>query len=380
MTIIDKRDTKSSSSADSKKKYLDRYKYVIKKRIDEQIYKDDITDTAKKDKLKIKIKKAREYQFTKDPSSGATDNIFTGNKTFNKGDKIPVDQNGQGQGSGGGNGGQGESDEDFTFVLSRSEFMDLLFEDMELPNFIKESLAKSKTYIKRRAGYQKEGPPSKLDLKKTFMEAFKRKLCSKQEKPPFLDDEDLRYRRHENIQIPIKHATVFFILDVSMSMSPDLRYLAKKFFLLLFLFLEKNYEEVEVRFIVHSDIAKEVDEEEFFHNNLSGGTIMSSAMKLVAKEIKKCYNTNIYIAHASDGDNWSSDDEYFMSMLEEVLPNIQFYCYLETKRVESFMYGRHFSLSDKMKEKFGDNEKVATEEVYHDEDVLPILRKLFKKK
>src|SRR5690606_4945804 len=101
---------------------------------------------------------------------------------------------------------------------------------------------------------------------------------------------------------PVTHAVVFFLMDVSMSMGDAEKMIAKKFFILLYLFLSKNYKKIEIRFVRHTQEAQEVDEQTFFYSTETGGTQVSSGLKLINEIIDnelKVSETNIYVAQAS---------------------------------------------------------------------------------
>ena len=150
---------------------------------------------------------------------------------------------------------------------------------------------------------------------------------------PFIDDFDLRYNNRIAQPRPIAQAVMFCIMDVSGSMDENRKDLAKRFFILLHLFLTKHYERIDIVFIRHHTTAKLVDEHEFFNSQESGGTIVSSALELGLEQMKQNYPSdqwNIYVAQASDGDNWDSDSPRCKELLmSEILPRVQYYSYVE---------------------------------------------------
>src|SRR5260370_11600114 len=90
---------------------------------------------------------------------------------------------------------------------------------------------------------------------------------------------DTRYRRFETMPKPVAQAVMFCLMDVSSSMSEHMKDLAKRFYMLLYVFLTRRYRHVEIVFIRHTDRAEEVDEDTFFHGPESGGTLVSSALQ-----------------------------------------------------------------------------------------------------
>ena len=99
---------------------------------------------------------------------------------------------------------------------------------------------------------------------------------------------------------------MFCLMDVSGSMTEHMKDLAKRFYMLLYVFLKRRYRHVEIVFIRHTDRAEEVDEETFFHGPASGGTLVSSALQAMHDIVRSRFRPadwNIYAAQASDGDN-----------------------------------------------------------------------------
>ena len=113
---------------------------------------------------------------------------------------------------------------------------------------------------------------------------------------------------------------MFCLMDVSGSMTAHMKDLAKRFFMLLHVFLTRRYTRVELVFIRHTDKAQEVDEETFFRSVETGGTLVSSAFVEMARIVKDRYDPaswNIYAAQASDGDNQPSDNEQTRELLKD---------------------------------------------------------------
>ena len=199
------------------------------------------------------------------------------------------------------------------------------------------------------------------------------------ERIPFLDEVDLRFNHHVKVPVPVSRAVMFCIMDVSGSMNQDMKDLAKRFFLLLYLFLQRNYEHTEVVFIRHHTSAKEVSEEEFFYSRETGGTIVSSALNLSAEIIKNRYppgDWNVYVAQASDGDNWDGDSHICRKVLEQqILPLVQYFAYVEITT------GQHQNLwleYEQIRAQF--EETFAMQTIVEPSDIYPVFRKLFEKK
>ena len=163
-------------------------------------------------------------------------------------------------------------------------------------------------------------------------------LKAKVSRIPFIDPIDIRYRRFETIRKPVAQAVMFCLMDVSRSMSEHMKDLAKRFYMLLYVFLTRRYRHVEIVFIRHTDQAEEVDEETFFHGPATGGTLVSSALQAMHEIVRSRFRPadwNIYAAQASDGDNSYSDGDVVGQLLTEmILPVSQFFAYLEVGEPE----------------------------------------------
>jgi hypothetical protein len=158
-------------------------------------------------------------------------------------------------------------------------------------------------------------------------------LKAKIRRIPFIDPIDIRYRRFETVPKPVAQAVMFCLMDVSGSMSEHMKDLAKRFYMLLYVFLTRRYRHVEIVFIRHTDRAEEVDEDTFFHGPASGGTLVSSALEAMHEIVRSRFRPadwNIYAAQASDGDNSTSDSDAVSRLLtDKILPVSQFFAYLE---------------------------------------------------
>jgi uncharacterized protein len=296
---------------------------------------------------------------------GTRDMVLPGNKKFIEGDMLPRSGQGGGKGSGP---GEGDSEDAFRFVLSRDEFVDLFLDDLELPDLAKRKLAEAESEGLRRAGYSTSGSPANISVGRTVRLALARRVALRRPRPetiaeleaeledcdeerrvellaeiealkakfrriPFIDPIDIRYRRFETTPKPVAQAVMFCLMDVSGSMSEHMKDLAKRFYMLLYVFLTRRYRHVEIVFIRHTDRAEEVDENTFFHGPASGGTLVSSALQVMHEIVRSRFRPadwNIYAAQASDGDNSHSDAGAVSRLLtENILPVSHFFAYLE---------------------------------------------------
>jgi uncharacterized sporulation protein YeaH/YhbH (DUF444 family) len=195
---------------------------------------------------------------------------------------------------------------------------------------------------------------------------------------PFIDTFDLRYVNRVQQPQPTTQAVMFCIMDVSGSMDRARKDLAKRFFTLLYLFLQRNYEKIEVVFIRHHTVAKEVDEQEFFYSRETGGTVVSSALELTADIMRERYpisSWNLYVAQASDGDNWHHDSPACRDLLlQRIIPYVRYYAYIEITP------DRHQSLWEAYEEVKAQHPHFAMRQIDGPADIYPVFRDLFKRR
>ena len=204
---------------------------------------------------------------------------------------------------------------------------------------------------------------------------------------PFIDPIDTRFNQFQQIPDPNTQAVMFCLMDVSGSMSEQMKELAKRFFMLLHLFLHRRYEHVDVVFIRHTSRAAEVDEETFFYSRETGGTIVSTALEEMKRVLKDRYPTdqwNIYAAQASDGDNYSNDGAKCTALLaEDLLPKCQYYAYIEItdeREAEIFSSAEgETALWKAYAPVARTNARFALKRVTKAADIFPVFRELFAK-
>jgi uncharacterized sporulation protein YeaH/YhbH (DUF444 family) len=205
------------------------------------------------------------------------------------------------------------------------------------------------------------------------IEAMRRRI----ERIPFLDEIDLRYRHRVKEPQPISRAVMFCLMDVSASMTEDKKDLAKRFFTLLYLFLTRKYEHVEVVFVRHTDDAQEVDEDTFFHDPKSGGTVVLSALKLMREIAVARFPSdawNIYGAQVSDGDAFGADPEKSRAyVVDQLLPILRYFAYVEVPDRNGRVSPLSYSYQRINSERFAMRNVTERSEVY------PVLRELFKR-
>ncbi len=402
--VIDRRLNDRNKSAVNRERFLRRYKEQIRKSVSDMVSRRSITDMDRGGNVNIPARDISEPTFNHG-SGGDREIVLPGNKQFSPGDKLKRPEGGGGGGGNGGGDGQSEDAEDsFTFSLSREEFMSLFFDDLELPHLVRNMIGDVREYKMQRAGFTPSGVPANLSVTRSLRQALARRIAltaplkqqikdlEQREVPPdeeiaelrrridrvpFLDDLDLRYRHRVKVPLPISRAVMFCLMDVSASMTEDKKDLAKRFYTLLYLFLSRKYEKVDLVFIRHTDNAQEVDENAFFHDRQSGGTVVLSALKLMQEIMTARYpadSWNIYGAQVSDGDAFGADPEKSRSCLvEHLLPSCRYFAYIEVPddpmRTSPLSYAYQRI----------DSEKFAMSSVTQRGEVYPVLRELFKR-
>ena len=370
--IVDRRLNPGSKSLENRQRFLRRAKALVQGAVKKSSQERDIKDVLEGGEISIPLDGMDEPRFRRE--GGTRDMVLPGNKKFIEGDILPR--------SGGGGGkqkdpGQGDSEDAFRFVLSRDEFVDLFLDDLELPDLAKRKLAAAESEGIQRAGYATSGSPANLSISRTVSRALARRVALRRPRPeaiekleaeladcdeerraellaeieamkakarriPFIDPIDIRYRRFETVPKPVAQAVMFCLMDVSGSMSEHMKDLAKRFYMLLYVFLKRRYRHVEIVFIRHTDRAEEVDEDTFFHGPASGGTLVSSALQAMHDIVRARFRPadwNIYAAQASDGDNSFSDGEVAGRILtESILPVSQFFAYLEVGEAGGYSF------------------------------------------
>ncbi|RDD63714.1 YeaH/YhbH family protein [Ferruginivarius sediminum] len=381
MHIIDRRRNPRGKSLGNRQRFIRRAREQIREAIKNNLRDRSVKDSSSGEDVVISSDGIHEPRFGRDRTAGQHERIFPGNKEYLEGDRIPKPRGGDGRGNRASEDGEGE--DDFAFALTRDEFLDLFFEDLELPDLVKQKIKAEKSPQPQRAGFSITGAPNRLSLVRTMRRSLVRRVAlgrpgedvlaqlerelaglrdgsiapsdgrsaeeriaevetalerarGKRARIPFIDPVDLRYRRYEQVPKPISQAVMFCLMDVSASMDETMKDLAKRFFMLLHMFLDRRYEHVEVVFIRHTNHAQEVDEETFFYGRETGGTVVSSALHEMLRVVAARYPTadwNIYAAQASDGDDVLSDVPRCASLLEErVLPICQYMAYVEIGR------------------------------------------------
>jgi uncharacterized sporulation protein YeaH/YhbH (DUF444 family) len=420
--IVDRRFDSRNKSSVNRTRFLRRFKGQIRKAVGDSINRRGVRDLENGEKISISGKDITEPQFTLG-QGGHRETVHPGNDRFSGGDLIDRPESGGGGGSGSGQASQdGEGLDEFVFTLSRDEFLDIFFDELALPNLVKKQLARIEQYRSVRAGYSSSGVPTNINLPRTMRGAAGRRIAiggpyqkrlraleaelqdlldrrsdgdddsaeierlrreiarlrMRVENLPFIDPFDLRYSNRVRVPQPTTQAVMFCLLDVSGSMDENRKNIAKRFFMLLYLFLTRNYEHIDVVFIRHHTVATEVEENDFFTSRETGGTVVSSALTLMHEIARTRYSTgawNIYGAQASDGDNWYNDSPICREILSSsLLPLCQYFAYIEiTDGPPQNLWQEYEKLQGTHPGHF------AMQRIAEAGDIYPVFRELFKR-
>lgn len=436
--IIDKRTVNRDRTSENRQRFLKRIRATVKEQLPKIIGSRSLKSLDKKGGVVRVSRKTITEPFIRHGQGGNIDRVLPGNEEFIEGDLIPKPSGGDSQ-----RGTRDEdSEDDFVIELSREEFLNFFFEDLELPDMVATELAKIKEYKRENAGFQPDGSPNRLSVERSFRQALGRKIITRKsldekikelevaveelneklltgtfssmssnerhamacklnsaleklrarrENIPIFEEMDLRYRLSVKKEVPVTHATMVMIMDNSGSMGEKEKTIARKFFWLLYSFLSRQYEQVDMVFISHTETAVEMNEEEFFNTHISGGTIVSSALDLVTDIIEERLKgkTNIYVAQVSDGDNTETDNGTCSEILEDdILPYVRYYAYVQVDNYHDAVAANP-TLSSLLNERglwksykhVSEHEpKLQIKRVFEEKDIYPVFRELFEKK
>jgi len=429
--FIDRRLNPKGKSLGNRQRFLRRARTQIREAVQKSLKDSAVADIGKERKIKISSKGTKEPRFRLDPkSSGERDFVLPGNREYMPGDEIKKPMSGEG-GRGKDASDSGEGEDEFEFVMRQEEVLDIFFEDLELPNLVRTTLKATPNKTWKRAGISTVGSPTQINLVRTMRNAQGRRLAMRRpkladvkalqeqldllerEEPQteetrekivalkaeiakaterrkwvgFIDPVDVRFNSYAEQPVPTSQAVMFCLMDVSGSMGEREKDLAKRFYMLLHLFLKRRYEKVDIVFIRHTHDAQEVDEQEFFYSRQSGGTIVSTALDKMLEIQKERYTTsdwNIYAAQASDGYTQSGDARRCVEMLNaEIMPLCQYYAYIEIldeREMEVFasedsgaeLWRAYRTVADLWT-------NFATKRISKPADIFPVFRELFRK-
>ena len=425
--FIDRRLNPKGKSLANRQRFLRRARAQIREAVQKSLKDSGVADIAKDRKIRISTHGTREPRFRLDPKKGGNrDFVLPGNKDFVPGDQIKKPPQGEG-GRGKDAATSGEGEDDFEFTMRQDEILDIFFEDLELPNLVRTTLTEVQSHNWKRAGFTTSGPPNLINLVRTMRNSFGRRLAlrrptladvkaleeqiaileqdnkdetllvalkaelerinKKRKWVAYIDPVDVRFNAFVEQPEPTSQAVMFCLMDVSGSMGEREKDLAKRFFVLLHLFLKRRYKKVDIVFIRHTHDAQEVDEQTFFYSRQSGGTIVSTALEKMLEIQKERYTTsdwNIYAAQASDGYTQSGDAKRCVELLEsEIMPICQYYAYIEIlDEREMEVFSNEEAGAELWRAYRGMAEEwsnFVTKRIAKPSDIFPVFHDLFKK-
>ncbi len=419
--IIDRRPNDRDKSAGSRERFMRRYKRHIRRAVADMIDERPIRDVVGGGEVRIPTRDLSEPVW-RHGEGGARDIVLPGNREFMPGDRLQRPPGGAANDGDGDAGEGGDGTDSFAFTLSRDEFLSIFFDDLELPHMMRTGSGDITEAKPERAGYASDGAQTNLAVLRTMRQALGRRIAlgasarrrlaelealdgdedrdedgtgqtvtaaereaeraalkARIERVPWLDDVDLRFRRRTMVPKPVSQAVMICLMDVSASMDRHRKDLAKRFYTLLYLFLSRRYERVEIVFVRHTDRAEEVDEERFFNDRQTGGTTVLPALKLASEIIEARFpplDWNVYVAQASDGDAFGVDPERSRQWLEsDLLPKLRHFAYVE---VGGPGYRRPSALARAYQRI--ESDAFAMVKAGRRRDIYPVFRRLFAKR
>jgi uncharacterized sporulation protein YeaH/YhbH (DUF444 family) len=419
MHFIDRRLNPGAKSLENRQRFLRRAKTLVREAVRKTSQDRNVKDVLEGGEVSIPVDGLGEPRFYR--GGGVRDMVLPGNVKYVEGDYLPRrDQGGGGSDDSGVE--EGTAEDAFRFVLTREEFLDLFLDDLELPDLAKRALAEANSERPQRAGYMTSGSPSNISIGRTVRRAMTRRIAlgrprreeiallesaaadeacdeerrnelrseievlkAKARRIPFIDPIDIRYRRFDPVPKPASQAVMFCLMDVSGSVTEQMKDLAKRFYMLLYIFLRRKYRRVEIVFIRHTDFAEEVDEQTFFHDPKTGGTRVSPAFETMKDILDRRFAVsewNVYVAQASDGDSSYSEGEQIARLLRDVvLPAVQHFAYLE---VGDGHYGMHSSAESALWRLYSklvaEGAPLSMRKVSRRSEIFPVFRELFRRR
>lgn len=341
----------------------------IRKQVKNVIGEESIITNKNGTRIRIPVKGLKDYQFR----HGINDDELKGGVGQGKG--KPGDVIARDPGTSNGKAGNQKGEEYMEVEVDIDYLIKIMFEDLGLP-YLEE-----KTKIEQLVpvgwkfdGISKVGIRPRLHKKKTITETLKRTAAYIQEIMEetkcdidmaeralvqsendleyaidlvksdqvrddidtsllYIEDDDMRYKMVTEQYEPSSSAVIIAMMDISGSMSSEKKYLARSFLFWMNEFLKKTYQNVQIRFIVHTTEAKFVDEKDFFKIGEWGGTYCHTAFDLANYTLETEFpkdEWNRYVIYSSDGEDFDSDKT--MSSAKTMLDNgLNMFGYLEIK-------------------------------------------------
>jgi len=329
MSIFRKHKSIVDRTASDRLRHKKKIEKAIKDSIKDVIADESIIGQNGKKKIRIPVRGLKEYRFIYGNNENNKTAGSGGGHPLKRGQKIGEKRADKGKDQGAGKASDQKGDEYYDVEVTLEELAEYLFSDLELPDLEKKQFRYVSQETIKRKGYRFKGIRPRLSKKETLKRKIRRRKMAEKvgtydpesgERFPFHQD-DLKYHHIKPKVKENSSAVIFFLMDISGSMSQDRKYLARSFFFLLYQFLNHKYERVEVVFISHSTHAERVSEDDFFKVGTYGGTIISSALDKELDVIDKEFHPNswnIYSFYCGDGENWSNDNEKSLDLFKKI--------------------------------------------------------------
>lgn len=362
-------------------RHKERIKDAIKKNLGSIVSNESIILSNGKKTVKVPIRALDEYKFRFDYRKQK--HVGQGDGKTKVGDVVGH-ENQPGQ-QGPGDAGNSPGQDFYEAEVDIDEIAAMIFEDLQLPWLQEKAKQAIQSKTTKFTEIRRTGAMSNLDKRRTVLENIKRQAREqRQAKLGPIKKEDLRFKSWEEEIKYESNAVVLALMDVSGSMGEFKKYIARSFYFWMVRFLRTKYDNVKIVFISHHTEAKEVNEDQFFTQGESGGTVVSSAYKLALEIIAERFSPrdwNIYPFHFSDGDNYYSDNEDAVKYADELIDTCNLFGYGEIGEEGMSGYRRSSGAllsiySDRLKNK----DRFIGVRIDDKEDVYPALKQFFGKR
>jgi uncharacterized sporulation protein YeaH/YhbH (DUF444 family) len=354
-------------------RHNEKVRQAVRERLPDLISGSDVLSRPGDRRVQVPVRVMEHQRFRLRPPENDTG---VGQGKAKPGDVLkPADAEGR-KGKRGSGSGEGE----LTFLLEFriDDILDWLWEELSLPNLKPKKSAdiREDTYV--REGWNRRGPRSRLDRRRTLKESIKRRIAQP-DSSVAISDEDLLFHQLAQRRRPATNAVVFFMLDVSSSMDAACRRLAKTFFFWALQGIRRQYVNIETVFIAHTIDAWEFREEDFFRVQGQGGTVCSSACRLARDIYAERYDStryNGYLFYATDGHNFSGDNMASLALLRRLAVNMNFLGYAETS-LGPLQLRRETEVAGIFRALAVEGWPTGTYRLSHDSDIWPAIRAFF---
>ena len=339
MSTFREHKTIADRAASDRSRHRKKIEDAIKESIKDVVAEESIIGQNGKKKIRIPVRGIKEHRFVYGTNEKNKQVGSAPGKDVKQGQQIGHRRRQPQQGEGNKPGNK-PGEEMYEIEMSLEELAEYLFNDLELPELEKKNFKFTTQEKMKRKGKRPYGIRPRLSKKETIKQKIRRKKAAIKagsydpesgERFTF-HESDLRYKHIAPVVKENTAAVVFFVMDVSGSMTTSKKFLARSFFFLLYQFLNHRYSSVDVVFVSHTAEAQEVNEEQFFTQAPNGGTLVSTGLNKVEEIIEKRYhpnNWNIYTFYCGDGDNWSTDNKEALSAFRRLKEINQTMCYTE---------------------------------------------------